>query len=238
MHPSSHPARFNKKLLPIFASMVGDSVWVFDPLAGTGERLDELNKLLPNAVLLGTEIEYEWASVSPTRVLCIDAFEYLKMNRDNAWDAILTSPTYGNRMADHHNAKDGSKRNTYTHRLGRPLSENNSGKLQWGDEYRDFHYRLWCECVRVLKPCGKFILNVKDHIRDGKVQEVSKWHIETLCAMGMIIQQIEQVVLPSLKNGANSNLRVPFEEVIMFTKGTIDEQSRSFSERIGLHKKS
>ena len=34
---------------------------------------------------------------------------------DWTFDAVITSPTYGNRMADHHNAQDGSRRVSYRH---------------------------------------------------------------------------------------------------------------------------
>lgn len=40
--------------------------------------------------------------------------------RDRAFDGIVTSPCYGNRMADHHDARDDSKRNTYTHSARHP----------------------------------------------------------------------------------------------------------------------
>ena len=217
--PQSHPARYNKKLLPVFARMLKDSQWIFDPLAGTGERLLELrNGYLPTNIILGTEIEEEWAHITPSIVLHMDAFKFLKSGNNDHWDAILVSPTYGNRMADHHKAKDASKRNTYTHRLGRELAPHNSGKLQWGDEYKIFHFALWKECVRVLRPEGKFVLNIKDHIRDGKLQAVTDWHIETLNNLGLNLVEHVKVDLPSLKNGKNSNLRMPYESVILFTK--------------------
>jgi hypothetical protein len=86
---------------------------------------------------------------------------------------------YGNRMADHHIAHDGSPRHTYRHVLGQPLTPGNSGALQWGDgiagrsgageEYRALHVAVWTEARRVLKPRGIFVLNVKDHIRGGVV---------------------------------------------------------------------
>ena len=38
------------------------------------------------------------------------------------------------------------------------------------------HVAVWTECRRVLKPGGIFVLNVKDHIRKGVLQEVTKWH--------------------------------------------------------------
>jgi hypothetical protein len=63
---------------------------------------------------------------------------------DATFDAICTSPTCGNRMADHHEARDISPRHTYRHVLGRPRTPGNSGALQWGDgiageEYRALH---------------------------------------------------------------------------------------------------
>lgn len=215
----SHPARYNKNLLPVFERMIGNSRgFLYDPMAGTGERLLELQKKLPNVIFFGTEIEPEWARITPSIVLGIDAFLYLKHVSSNWFDIILTSPTYGNRMADHHEAKDASKRNTYTHRLGRQLHENNSGKMQWGADYRIFHRYLWLECYRVLKTKGKFILNIKDHVRDGVIQKVTDWHIETLVDLGLNLVEHVKVKTPSLRNGENYNLRVPYESVILFSK--------------------
>jgi len=61
-------------------------------------------------------------------------------------------------MADHHNAKDSSKRNTYTHCLGRKLKEENTGKMQWGHLYRNKHRKIYEEFIRVLKTNGYLIL--------------------------------------------------------------------------------
>jgi hypothetical protein len=220
MEQQRHPARYNKKFLPIFAKMLDGSKRVFDPCAGDGVRFKELHDTyLPDSFFFGTEIEPEWAYTIPNLLLCRDAFEYMKDVVDSFWDAILVSPVYGNRMSDSFIAKDASKRNTYTHRLGRQLSENNSGKLQWGDEYRDFHSRLWKECIRILKPEGKFILNVKDHIRKGEQQFVTDWHIKTIEDLGMNVIEHIKVNVPSLKNGENSNLRIPYESVLLFIKG-------------------
>ena len=215
----SHPARYNKLLLPVFAKMLKDSQWIYDPLAGTGERLEQLkNNYLPYSTFIGTEIEKEWAEITPEIVLCMDVFEFMKTCLDEHWDAILVSPVFGNRMSDHHNAKDASKRNTYTHRLGRELSENNSGILQWGDSYKDFHSRLWKECYRVLRQEGKFVLNIKDHIRSGKRQFVTDWHIETLSELGLKFVEHVKIETPSLRKGENWELRIPYESVILFNK--------------------
>ena len=84
--------------------------------------------------------------------------------RDESFDAVVTSPTYGNRFADKHNAKDGSIRRSYTHDLGRTLHAENSGSMQWGQAYRDLHVKAWAECFRVVRPGGLFVLNISDHV--------------------------------------------------------------------------
>jgi hypothetical protein len=82
------------------------------------------------------ELEPEWASQHP-RTMVGDA-RALPLP-DATFDMVVTSPTYGNRMTDHHNAKDGSRRITYTHNLGRTLTPGNSGAMQWGEDYRQLH---------------------------------------------------------------------------------------------------
>lgn len=204
-----HPARYSKQLLDIFIDELSGYDKILDPMAGTGERLRSIR---PDAYLL--ELEPEWAQISNATVG--NALD-LPWN-DDFFDAIITSPTYGNRMADHHNAKDNSKRNTYRHTLGRQLHEDNSGQMQWGKQYRQFHYKAWKEVKRVLKPQGKFILNISDHIRKGKVVKVSRFHKLLLCFMGFNLERVHQVKTPRNKNGANGKVRVDFESVYIFNK--------------------
>ena len=89
---------------------------------------------------------------------------------------VVTSPTYGNRLADHHNAKDGSRRISYTHTLGRTLTPGNSGAMHWGKDYRLLHRLSWEEVARVLSIGGLFVLNVSNHIRKGEEVPVVQWH--------------------------------------------------------------
>lgn len=133
-------------------------------------------------------------------------------------EGYLHHNCYGNRMADHHNAKDGSRRNTYRHCLGEPLHPNNSGQLQWGEAYRTFHLQAWAECYRVLRHGGRFVLNVKDHIRKGQRIEVSAWHIDALDATGFEFVEYHEVETPGQRHGANGNLRVSYEYVFVFEK--------------------
>jgi DNA modification methylase len=137
------------------------------------------------------------------------------------FDAICTSPTYGNRMADHHEARDGSPRHTDRHTLGRPLTPGNSGAMRWGagstgEEYRALHVAVWTECRRVLKPGGIFVLNVKDHIRKGVLQPVTNWHAVTLLMLGFVCTRRVHVPCLGQRHGANGHLRVDYESVLLF----------------------
>lgn len=207
-----HPARYSDAILDLSRQLVPEGALVLDPFAGTG-RIHELE----HAFTFGIEIEPEWAEMHPRTILG-DALELPSFWTD-LFDVIVTSPTYGNRMADHHEARDGSRRITYRHVLGRPLHENNSGGLQWGEKYRDFHQRAWAEAVRVLRPGGLFILNISDHVRRGKVEPVSSWHVMTLEDLGLTVVKAHRVATPRMRFGANATTRVDHELVIEFTKG-------------------
>ena len=155
-------------------------------------------------------LEPEWAALDP-RITSGSALDLPWAA--GAFDAIVTSPTYGNRMADHHEARDGSRRHTYRHALGRQLSADNSGALQWGDHYREFHRQAWREARRVLRPGGRFVLNCKDHLRRGERQHVTDWHIGELQRLGFVLLDRVQVDCPGQRHGANAHLRMSFETV-------------------------
>ena len=129
-------------------------------------------------------------------------------------DAIVTSPTYGNRMADHHNAKDNSKRITYTHYLGHELSFENTGRMQWGQQYQDKHRRIYKNIYTLLKPNGLFVLNISNHIRKGEEQYVTEWHIKTLKDLGFEVIQEIQVPTKRMKFGKNNQRRINHENII------------------------
>lgn len=105
----AHPAIFSDAILPVLARMLGpEHRRVLDPFAGVG-RIHELRGLVDwELVTIGVEIEPEWATVhTDTQVGNALALPFAS----GVFDAVITSPTYGNRLADHR-ARDGSYRHS------------------------------------------------------------------------------------------------------------------------------
>lgn len=209
--PVTHPAKFNANLMPVMARMLAGCQDILDPFAGVG-KIFELNRWLPDARIEAVEIEPEWAVMHPATIIG-NALDLPW--EDQHFDAICTSPAFGNRMADVL-LLDRYQRNTYANGLGRELHADSGAKLQWGEDYRRFHFKAWEEARRVLKPGGVFVLNIKDHIRDGQVQKVTSWHATCLDALGFEWMVHEKVMTTGNGFGANGQARVPYENVIKF----------------------
>lgn len=189
---------------------------LLDPFAGTGLVHTVADRLHVDSI--GVEIEPEWADLH-ARTLCADS---RTITRDlvGEFDAIVTSPTYGNRMADHHNATDLSDRGTYKHRLGRELAAGNSGAMHWGDEYRQLHETVYSICTALLSPGGTFVVNVKDHVKDGRRVPVAAWHLSTLLALGLSF--VDDASIPSKGLGGavgdNAADRIGVEHIYILAK--------------------
>ena len=215
-----HPARYSENLLPILARMVSGCGHIHDPFAGAG-RIFALAQHGFAGRITASELEPEWAACHPaTEIADVLQLPY----PDHSFDAIVTSPTYGNRMADHFTPGEGwqqasTARNTYTHALGRKLSQHNSGQMQWGAGYRDFHLQAWAECRRVICPGGLLILNISDHIRGGAVQNVTDWHIDALTGLGFVLGERVAIATRRQRRGQNGDVRVDCEWVLRFEKG-------------------
>ena len=216
---AKHPAKFSDVFIPIFADALKGYKKVYDPMAGTG-KLGKIKSYGYEGEVYCNEIEPEWVDYSfGVDQWYVGDASSMPHIADSYFDAICTSPTYGNRMADHFEAKDESHRITYRHYLGRVLNKNNTGRMQWGKKYRKVHEDIYLECKRVLCDKGLFILNVSDHIRKGEIIKVSDWHKNTLIGMGFICFSDEKIKIPRMGFGANSALRVDHERVMMFYSG-------------------
>ncbi len=214
-----HPAKFSDDFIPIFYDLLIDTKNVLDPMSGVG-KIAQIIELGYKGKIYCNELEPEWANQTDKRVYLTTTFDARDLpHRSNFFDAICTSPVFGNRASDAHIARDKSKRITYTHLLGRRLTTGNTGSLQWGEKYRQAHREIWTESIRVLKPGGIFILNVSDHIRKGEVMPVSAWHKDFFLEKGFSLEEHIKVETKRMRFGVNSHLRVPFESIFVFKKG-------------------
>lgn len=102
---AKHPAKFSKGFVEMFRSLLHEYLeqpWrlpepaVLDPFAGVGT----IHQLRPEFITYGMEIEKEWAEQSQF-TLTGDSTQ-MPDYWTETFDAVVTSPTYGNRMADHH----------------------------------------------------------------------------------------------------------------------------------------
>lgn len=219
-----HPAKFSEPILTALDGIVRDHLGrgarILDPFAGTG-RVHNLRRA--GAITTGIELEPEWATLHPaTLVGNALALPF----PDATFDAIVTSPAYGNRMADHHEARDSSRRNTYRHALGRPLHPDNAGAIAFGPKYHELHRAAWAEALRVLRPGGIFVVNVSDFLRTigpkGRRRrervEVVAWHAATLAELGAEPMFRLPIVTRRQRQGANGDARVDHEVILVLTK--------------------
>lgn len=216
----NHPAKYSPqiielirdRLIPDHILGLGDNPFVLDPFGGVG-GVFAMTDVHPVIVAAAVEIQRKWA-ISDGRIAWGN---FLNMTWREV-DAVITSPAYGNRMADHHEAADDSRRITYRHSYGEPLSDGNAGKIQWGDSYRTFHVVAWDRVHAALRVGGIFILNVSDHIRGGQRQRVTAWHKRALTDLGFTFLESHSVKTPRMGFGQNSGKRVDSESVLVFRK--------------------
>jgi tRNA G10 N-methylase Trm11 len=214
---TTHPAKFSAPIMGVLTELLSDSArfpgTVLDPFAGTG-RIHELGR----DDTQGIELEPEWAELHP-RTSVGDATN--TGIAAGTIGTICTSPAYGNRMADQYAGDpSNSRRHTYRIALGRPLTEGNGGALQWGTAYQDMHLTVWAEAHRILRPGGRLILNISDHIRAGDRVPVTAWHIHTLTTLGFDSEDYQRVETARQRHGANGAARVDHEAVVTFRKAT------------------
>lgn len=222
LSPVINPAPFSANILSFIANsgMLPKAGRVLDPFAGIGTVHQLATARLE---IVGVEIEPEWAAAHPNTI-CGNALAL--PFEDESFDGCVTSPVYGNRMSDSHNAQDGSTRRSYTHDLRRMTGDPerrlhacNSGTLYaWQPAYWRFHVRAWAEVKRVLKPGSPFILNVSDFIRDKKRVPVTKIHDRLCRELGFKRLSIHKIETPRMRYGENHESRVSHEYVLHFRR--------------------
>jgi hypothetical protein len=215
-----HPARYSTpilarlaELLDVEARAIGRPVVVLDVFAGAG-GIHRLAR--SNVATVGLELEREWCAGSPGPT--INGNATVLPIRSGAVDVVTTSPAYANRMADAYDGRDGSRRVTYRLALGRPLSPGNGAGMQWGDDYRALHLAAWREALRVLRPGGLALVNVRDHVRRGELVPVVLWHRSALAGLGFVIEAVEAVTTRGMRLGANREARADGEAIIRARK--------------------
>lgn len=221
-----HPATFSRNILAKLRDMVAaerearGAIRVLDPFAGVG-TIHQLAEAQVSTV--GVELHPAWAAAHPDTI-CGSVVGVPAMF-DRPFDVVATSPCYGNRMADSHDAREDSKRNTYAHALRRTGHEpvrtpDDATVMQWGPTYRAFHEDAWRACDRVLVPGALALINVKNHVRGGEVQRVAEWHLNVWLMLGYTVQEVRRIPTRGLAHGANHDLRVDAELVLALRKPT------------------
>lgn len=210
-----HPAAYSDCLIPTFAELLQGTRNVLDPMAGTG-KLALVKEHGYTGRVVCNELEPEWVNGYAVDEWHFTDAAAMTWAANRTFDAVCTSPTYGNRMADGYDGRDGSKRMTYRLGLGRPLHVENTGRLQWGEAYRLQHLVIWRECVRVLAPGGILIVNASDHIRGGERIAVVDWHKAALEGLGLTLTHDLAIPTPRLGFGANRGARVEAERILVY----------------------
>lgn len=234
-----HPSKFSPNVLTVMRHALNQyeplrHCNVLDPFGGVG-GIHELGNEFGCRTTWCVELEIEWAAQAAEHgwSWCGDFFKFAPtggtlmgpwFHKAPGWmkpspdlfDVIATSPTYGNRMADHHNARDSSTRITYKHKLGRDPSPGSSAVMHYGPEYKAFHIRAYSRFRELLVPDGLIMLNVSDFIRAGKVVEASKWHHDRMVQLGFEHLKTYQIPTQRMGMGANRDARVDGEQLHVY----------------------
>ncbi len=213
-----HPAPFSASILEALAlGLEGAHGILLDPFAGIG-RVHSLSR--PGLSSIGIELEVPWLVANDGRTIRADACS-LPL-RPRCIDYVVTSPCYGNRFADHHQARDGSTRRSYTHDLRAMTGDDsyvmhprNAGTMPFSSwAYKVLHQEAWAECFRVLKRGGLMLLNVSNFVQHDRQVKVAAWHLTTCLAAGFDIEQIKRVATPRYRKGQNYEARVDGEMIL------------------------
>ena len=225
--PRPHFTRYNPLIIDAVAERIGESKMILDPMAGTLERLACLEKPERGYHLVwGVEYEPEWVRDYPHPRLVQGDARRLPFESE-FFDVVCVSPSYGNRDSDRTGEWwDNADRKTYASALGRNVSDGSLCVPFTDLAYKRGHALAWAEAVRVLKPNGLFVINLKNFIRNHTIMRMSQWHREVL-RDGLGLVEIDDTSVPTKgrPSGANSEVRAEnVEKIYIYLRS---EESRS-----------
>jgi hypothetical protein len=231
-----HPAKFTDLILESMRVRINDEyrrlnnhlasadrtpILVFDPFAGVGRihRLHRDGRVHTD----GMEIEPEWGGYHP-RTRVGDALEWMT-STSVRYHVVTTSPCYGNRFSDCHDARDSSERHSYKHDLGRMPTEGSNATFPWGPRYWRFMGEFYRLVDRVLLPGGLFLLNVSNFQRAKVMVNAVPWHAGACWGVGLEQDLVHEPTLavptPRMRNGENHEARAESEVILRFRKPEI-----------------
>lgn len=220
---------------------------ILDPFAGIG-GIHQLADRLP-CTTVGIELEAECAALHPRTIhgdsrraasLLGDLRAAAGMGPSDLFDAIVTSPAYGNRFADQYLGSDNekcrtcdgdgtgctacagtgrarSKRAGYAIALRRRLSAGSGAAVAWGDKYRRIHAAVLAAVDDTLATDGWWLVNVSSFIGDDTYRDVMEWWVERIAERARVVRLIA-VETPRMGFGQNGDARVPVEHIIVAQK--------------------
>lgn len=241
-----HPAKFSKPIIDRISRILTEQspnrpLRIIDPFAGPG-GVHVLHEQGGHDTV-GIEIQPEWARQHPRNTVG-DSTD-LSWIPSKSFDAMVTSPCYGNRMADSHVAKDPcktcrglglvdvldrvpcrkcngsglSRRNTYTHALREVGVEPVDSPTNAAKMQWGPAYRRLHEQVwseMVRIVDGLLICNVSNHMRLDEEQNVVEWHAYQFIARRCTLVEARRVSTQRLGFGQNHDARVDGEVVLVF----------------------
>lgn len=217
MSARRHPAQFTPAIIgalsPLIDAHAPPGTTVCDPFAGAGLRLGALCDEL-GYTFVGLDLE-RWPDADP-RVRRGDATN--PRDYSVGRPLIVTSPTYGNGLNDHHQPREDSRRYTYRVALGEPLAENNSGRYGIRGGRRAWHtyWRINRDAVHIWAAAGlTAIVNVKAFIHAGRVVDLpGMWEV-LLIASGYRVASRVTVGTPGIRHGSNAEARIDHEVILL-----------------------
>lgn len=229
--PTPHPAMWSQAILEALDEMVPPGRYL-DPYAGTCK----INTIAAdNRRFYCVEIEPEWAAryvewtpLDGSPVLepfTGDCLKWMKIWKRNGtqFDGVVSSPVYGNRMSDHHNAKDASRRRGYRFQLGRMPTEGSTGVMYfWQLRFKDHHQKAVKLIGKLVRPGGYVFWNVKNFYKTVNGIEIEYdvlgWFVTEFEKRGFEIEKVVDVGTPGFREGENYEIRKAMEHIIVGRK--------------------